>query len=340
MKKLLAPIFLLLLCGTVQAGQDELRQAMWKFAGHEQIGVSARDAFEFVAYDAETAALAVRRDEEARMPNHDGYLEDIANGYLYIQDGSPPCGCTTAITIGAYARSDGSHLLLRSGSNGCTFYSSFSASEQLDKILPENFGLETFLKAGRKAEGADFAMFAIKGDIRPSDGEVILNLAFIPVGLRVPSAQKGVLFAYTGREEDWNDDSGTLFEGSYIIYDKNRITAQNEADYARLVDIILRGDFAALTAEDETMLDIDSQPSFLPAQEALPLSPLEGMRAKLLLMQHMHREYLKLAYTSATLGWDAAKGRFFIKKMQKPVTPVTFMEFLRGNYFSHWAAIC
>ncbi len=71
-------------------------------------------------------------------------VDDIANGYLYVENAIAGCGCICKSTNGAYKMSTGDYLVLGNTYFQCSFNNGVSANLPFETFMPDGFGLPSF----------------------------------------------------------------------------------------------------------------------------------------------------------------------------------------------------
>ncbi|MEL6851905.1 MAG: hypothetical protein AAFP92_25585, partial [Bacteroidota bacterium] len=128
-------------------------------------------------------------DEEMGSGEFDEKIDAAAQGYLRISGGWPTCGCNCTSTAGAYRKADGSYLLLSQEQWPCSYRNIAQSSENWDRILPEGFGIKTFLsEGGEEVSLPDQSMLRLQFEIPQKGTQTQLDLKWIPLGLQFPSS--------------------------------------------------------------------------------------------------------------------------------------------------------
>lgn len=129
-KKVLIITFTIISCVTVQSQEirknESLRKQLWDLAGYN------------MNYPEHEIGEPLEKLDVIDDTSGAGYLEDIGNGYLYIRDDGPPCGCYYDYIIGAFKTSDG-YVFLKNAYDYCPLTYICSPSRNWEKILPESF---------------------------------------------------------------------------------------------------------------------------------------------------------------------------------------------------------
>lgn len=95
------------------------------------------------------------------IPTSEYYMNDIANGFLYTNDDSPPCGCSLETWAKAYPNYDGTYVLIKHWYRQCWYAQGSQASHPLETILPKNFGPELFLLPGKTVHTTELSQFVV-----------------------------------------------------------------------------------------------------------------------------------------------------------------------------------
>lgn len=260
-------------------------------------------------------------------PNENGILEynkidDSKNGYLGVWGSFPTCGCTCSSTIGAYKDNNGIYTFLQKEEFLCEYRKSISSNKDLDKILPENFGIHTFFEEELNIN-SKYAVFFLDVEIPRIGTDTKFALRFIPFGTF--QELNGSVISYDYSQEYENTSVHYIKKIEYMartIIDDNTLTHLLKKDY-----------------ENIHMVDR----KFIETKVIVPGSwenfeSFEELSEKLSILKNAYDIYSQLDFMTILMQWNKEKARFEVKsKIDGPKT-ITFKEFILEHEF--WEPIC
>ncbi len=242
-------------------------------------------------------------------------IDDSKNGYLKIFGIIPPCGCACSATVGAYKNNDGKYTFLQSDSESCSWHKKVSSNRNLKEILPDGFGIKSFL-SGQSAAQPIAPVFFLNFNIPQVGTDTKVKLELVPFGLK-PAGNELICYEYQQLEN--NAQSLRVIQ-----------TIAEEIKNEKTLDFILKDEFDKISEEDNVII-----------QKAISngdLSSIEFLQQYLTEMKLIYDLYQKLDCTEITLGWSREKSSFYIKEKSGKPEKVSFTAFLIKNAF--WSYVC
>ena len=87
-------------------------------------------------------------DEESRTR----VVDEASKGYLQVYYEDQGCGCPIETTVAGYKETDGGYTVIKTFWDGCGLNKTLSSNKELSNVLPEEFGLHTFLPKSKETE--------------------------------------------------------------------------------------------------------------------------------------------------------------------------------------------
>ncbi|MBW8243499.1 hypothetical protein K1F50_11855 [Muricauda oceani] len=260
-------------------------------------------------------------------PNEDGILEynkidDSKNGYLRVWGSFPTCGCTCSSTIGAYKDTNGIYTFLQKEEFLCEYRKSISSNKDLGKILPENFGIHTFLKEELNIS-SDYAVFFLDVEIPRFGTDTKFTLQLIPFGIL--QEQKDSVISYSYSQENENTPVQYIKEIEYMA---NKIIDDSTLTY------LLKKNYESIHIDDRKFIE-----NALVGQDSMGyFDSFDELSEKLNILKNAYDIYSQLECMSVLMQWNKEKARFEIKSKSDEPKTMTFKEFLLENVY--WTPIC
>ncbi|QCX01905.1 hypothetical protein FGM00_17955 [Aggregatimonas sangjinii] len=292
--------FCLLLSNVVLAQSSSLADMLWAEAGGRPLQMDS--------------------DKESRT----SITDDAANGYLRIFYEDEGCGCPFDTTVAAYKKANGEFAILKTYWDGCGDQRTFSANIDKAVLLPEDFGLQTFLpNSMKKAYDIDSAVFYLNVELPRNGTDTKIDLKFIPFGLHVEPTDQVLAHSYA-RNDDENGSNGVYMEE---IQDMLRKLSHEET-----ITYILNREPDKIKKEDKGIVKrLYGEGNRYRSIEELSV-PIAKLRA-------IYEIAKDVEYKSVVLGWNRDTARFYIKERIKNNTPEhSFLEFVRQ--FQFLRAVC
>lgn len=313
---ILASVALVLTAAGEAPGQRRnVGEQLWEYVGgcdfFADSRVGGRDLTDEIA-DCRIPPRFVPQFRSLPKP-HEGagpfYVYEPDNGYLHVDTGPvPTCGCSYAATVVAYGRADG-YLMVSRRVDICSQNSELAAGRPLEELLP--FTLDMFYHPDRKPN-RDHAYFYLDLELprEGADTRLIVRPAFIN-RLTGPGPQSSF---------------SPLAADSIDVYFWDELFLESKTDWNEAYPNSWTPSRWDLDFWSRRIIwrNSDGQPALTPEQSDRLLSYL----------MRFYQEYRRLQYHSFILGWDRARGSFYIKEKVK-APPLSFLDFLRGlPYYS------
>ncbi len=129
-------------------------------------------------------------------------IDNAKNGYLKVAFTEDGCGCYNENTIGAYKNHIGTYTTLQMKWDGCGWRNILLSNKGLDTVLPENFGLRTFLP---KSDSTEYqitsSVFFLDAEIPQKGTDTQINLSYIPFGINMALDDHVLSYGYELIEE-------------------------------------------------------------------------------------------------------------------------------------------
>ncbi|WP_273568632.1 hypothetical protein [Maribacter halichondriae] len=242
-------------------------------------------------------------------------VDETKNGYLKIAFTEQGCGCYYETTIGAYKNSIGNFTTLKMDWDGCGSRKTLSSNKGLTPILPEDFGLQTFLPKSKETEyQITSAVFYLEAEIPRKGTDTRLNLSYIPFGIQM--APKNNILAYEYKQI--SEHGRTNFLYSYALKSMLRkISDENTAQ------CILERSIDDIVPEDKKLVE-------KLYGENKPFRGIDELAAQIHQLKTIYEIAKDIEYESVILGWDRDKARFYIReKIKNEASELSFLEFVR-----------
>jgi len=250
--------------------------------------------------------------------DNDGQYEitdDTKNGYLKIAFTEDGCGCYYETAIGAYKNSIGKYTTLKMDWDGCGWRKTLSSNTDLNLMLPEDFGLHTFLPKSKETEyQITSAVFYLEAEIPKKGTDTRFDLAYIPFGLHMDPTDHVLVHEY----KQLNEHGGT----NYMYSGELNAMLQKISD-SNTLECILEKSTDDIVPSDKKLVEklLGKDKSY---------AGIEELAAQIHQLKTIYEISKDIEYKSVMLGWDRDKARFFIKEKIKNDSPeLSFLEFVR-----------
>lgn len=242
-------------------------------------------------------------------------IDDSKNGYLQISGIWPTCGCGCTSTVGAYKNNKNQYILLQSDYRDCDWYKHTSSNKKIQEVLPENFGINDFLKTDTSIS-CQRPYFFLDVEIPRIGTDTKIKLELVPFGLYV----KG----------------DGLLTYQYIAYQHKYIsgikTIATNCKNENTLDFLLKSEYDKITKED--MIIINN----VVGTDDSRFKSLEEITKYIREIREVYNIYVILENTEFLLGWNREESRFYIKSKGAKPKKISFKEFIIKNEF--WGPRC
>lgn len=247
-------------------------------------------------------------EEWEETMNSNVLIDDAANGYLQINR------YYEQVTIGAYKDKYGFYTILKNRTFRY-FNRSVSSNNNLEKVLPEKFGINNFISDTIDTSSFDSACFYLEADIPRKGTDTQLNLKLVPFGL----INKGKILTYQLKEID----DANLFLYGFVNDMLKKLS--NEKTLSFLLD----KNYDAIISKDKEIIN-----QFITQDSQF--EKIDDLRTFLVYLNKIYQLNASVTYKSIILGWNSDKGRFYVKNAIKNDTEkLSFYEFLKNaEYYS------
>lgn len=238
--------------------------------------------------------------------NEYGSIEyDIPNGYVRTSGGWPTCGCGCEAKAAAFKDAKGKYTYVKYEEWDCVDYGVSVASRKLEEILPEGFGIETFV--GYPVESLDKYSFQAKFIVPMVGTEMDVNLSVLPFG-SVPNNINGLTFETTAQI----NSTPALDCVRSISYDKKI----DNNTYLLLAD----GKYDKIPADQKEIIDKELTVNKISKHE-LCMCMMD--------LKEMYDIYESMECHSVRLKWNRQTARFEIKSRGGKAPSCTFENFIK-----------
>jgi hypothetical protein len=241
-----------------------------------------------------------------REENEYGSIEyDIPNGYVQTSGGWPTCGCGCEAKAAAFKDAKGKYTYVKYEEWNCNDYGVSAASRKLEDILPEGFGIETFV--GFPVESPGKYSFQAKFVIPMWGTEMDVNLSVLPFG-SVP-----------------NNINGLTFETTSEINSTPALNCVRSISYDKKIDnntylLLAERKYDKIPADQKEIIDKE-------------LSEYEVSKHDLCMcmmdLKEMYDIYELMECHSVRLKWNRETARFEIKSKGGKAPSCTFEDFIK-----------
>ena len=255
-------------------------------------------------------------DEELRP---DELIDDSKNGYLHISGDYPTCGCNCSVTVGAYKNAGGQYTVISTEEWNCTWAKKLLYDGKIQDILPEGFGLGTFIPDYKKhSSGKVQASFFLKMEIPQIGTDTKVKLELLPFGIEALSDEE---LCYSYIEGPGNNKELYRLPGMV----KN---IMNE----KALEYFINSENSKISLQDMATLGT------VIGNENGQFKSEEELRVVLKKIKHTYDLYAKLKYDTMIFGWNREQGRFYIKEKIEVKERISFKQFLLNAQY--WAVMC
>ncbi len=118
-------------------------------------------------------------------------IDDTRNGYLRVWGEYPACGCACSSTVGAYKDHYGFYTFFKEYTESCSYMTDVRSNRLLSEVLPEGFGMQTFISSTDKLPQTDIALFTVNIAIPRKGTDTNVALELLPLGIFYPRSVRG-----------------------------------------------------------------------------------------------------------------------------------------------------
>lgn len=250
-------------------------------------------------------------DEESRTT----ITDEAAKGYLRVYYEDQGCGCPFETIVAGYKDAKGGYTTLKKYWDGCGWNKTLSSNKDLSLMLPEDFGLQTFLPKSKETEyQITSAVFYLEAEIPRKGTDTQLNLSYIPFGIQM--APKNTILTYVYKQISEHSGSNFLYSGD-LKYMLQKISDENT------LECILERSIDDIIPEDRKLVEklYGKNKSY---------RGIDDLATQIQQLKTIYKISHDVEYKSVILGWDRHTARFFIKEKIKNDAPeLSFLEFVR-----------
>lgn len=238
--------------------------------------------------------------------NEYGSIEyDIPNGFVRTSGGWPTCGCGCEAKAAAFKDAKGKYTYVKYEEWDCVDYGVSVASRKLEEILPEGFGIETFV--GYPIESLDKYSFQAKFIVPMVGTEMDVNLSVLPFG-SVP-----------------NNINGLTFETTAQINSTPALDCVRSISYDKKIDnntylLLAEGKYDKIPADQREIIDKELTVNKISKHE-LCMCMMD--------LKEMYDIYESMECHSVRLKWNRQTARFEIKSRGGKAPSCTFENFIK-----------
>lgn len=238
--------------------------------------------------------------------NEYGSIEyDIPNGFVRTSGGWPTCGCGCEAKAAAFKDAKGKYTYVKYEEWDCVDYGVSVASRKLEEILPEGFGIETFV--GYPVESLDKYSFQAKFIVPMVGTEMDVNLSVLPFG-SVP-----------------NNINGLTFETTAQINSTPALDCVRSISYDKKIDnntylLLAEGKYDKIPADQKEIIDKELTVNKISKHE-LCMCMMD--------LKEMYDIYESMECHSVRLKWNRQTARFEIKSRGGKAPSCTFENFIK-----------
>ncbi len=243
------------------------------------------------------------------------FIYDSESEYIRVSGSFPTCGCNCTSAARAYQTATKRRVYVSSFDWDCIWKKGISSTEKLDNLFPFDLEAIVFDTAVKQLKSAN-AFYYFDLSIPRKGSEIIANIRLIPLGIKMPSAQR-IVYEYS--ESSRFDYSGRLFEIRSIIPNINS---------EEILKSLVSGKLLSLSSKEANRF------KKLLEDNDITQSELAETLDEIKKVYDLSRT---LKYYTLILEWDVERARFHIKEKQTKEEE-TFLEFLKNS--PKWMAMC
>ncbi|TMM59006.1 hypothetical protein FEE95_06115 [Maribacter algarum] len=251
-------------------------------------------------------------------------VDDSKNGYLKVAFTEEGCGCYTETAVGAFKNSSGAYTTLQTKWDGCSWRKKLSSNKELHTILPENFGLQTFLP---KSESTEYqitsSVFFLEAVIPQKGTDTKINLSYIPFGINMTPDDHVQSYGY-----ELNEAHG----GANYLYQEELQDMLRKISDENTLQCILEKTPESIISKDRKIVE-------KLYGEGKKYRGIEELALQIEQLKTIYAISKDIEYKSVILAWNRAEARFYIKEKIKNDAPgLSFLWFIKQLLFL--TAIC
>ncbi len=244
-------------------------------------------------------------------------IDDTQNGYLKIWGEYPTCGCACSTTVGAYKDHYGFYTLLKKSEGTCDYSTDIRSNRLLSEVLPDGFGIQTFISEVNKLPKTNFAIFTLDVAIPRKGTDTKVSLKTLPLGLFYSSENPLVYYSFERDSE--------MLEILYKL--------ANDKKYSKLLEKLEHTKVVHLSSDEQAI--ITAMKKNISSEQVVSNEEFQNRIDKI---KRIYTYYTQIKYDSLLLGWDKEKARFFIKEKYRRKEKMSFSEFLQKSLY--WVPNC
>ncbi len=257
--------------------------------------------------------------EEEDASDMRNVIDDARNGYLRVWGEYPTCGCACSSTVGAYKDHYGFYTFLKEYTESCSYMTDIRSNRLLSEVLPEDFGMQTFIPSVDKLPQTDIALFTLNVTIPRKGTDTKVSLKMLPLGLLAPSATPLVYYSEQNEQSKMQ-----VYE---VIQQLAKDGKNND-----LLNKLLHKNIVDLSVEEQAVI------TKLRKDTSYGEISVEDLQYHIEKVKLAYTYYSQIEYDSVLLGWDRQKARFFIKEKYDAEQRMSFVEFLQKS--KYWIPSC
>ncbi|MFS4492702.1 hypothetical protein [Maribacter sp. 2308TA10-17] len=251
-------------------------------------------------------------------------IDDAKNGYLKVAFTEEGCGCYTETTVGAFKNSSGVYTTLQTKWDACSWSKKVSSNKGLHTILPENFGLRTFLP---KSDSTEYqitsSVFFLDAEVPQKGTDTRISLSYIPFGINMTPDDHILSYGYELKEGHGG--------ANYLYQEELQDMLRKISDENTLQCIIEKTPENIISKDREIVEKLFG--------EGKKYNSIEELALQVQQIKTIYEISKDIEYKSVVLGWNREEGRFYIKeKIKKDASELSFLEFIKQ--FSFLKAVC
>ncbi len=247
-------------------------------------------------------------------------VDDAKNGYLHVSGEWPTCGCGCDATIAAFKDAKGQYTYIQEQIWNCDWIHETKASRKIEEVFPANFGFHSFTGESKKYTASE-AHFIVDPTIPQHGTDMKVEIKIVPFGLPVKYSDP---LAYVHKQPENPGNLKSLYALEFIA---KRVKDPQVFDHVR------KGEYDKITAEDQKIIDDEIGDSWGKFKD------MDDLKAQVVKVYKVYEMAKKIKYQALVLGWDKAKGRFYIKsKEDNKIKYSSFLDFMKKA--AYWAMLC
>ncbi len=247
-------------------------------------------------------------------------IDDAENGFLKVSGAIGTCGCHCNKAIAAFKDKSGNYTFLEQETSDCSWLHKVSSSRNLVDILPENFGIQSFIPNLKDTLSKE-ALFYLDFNIPQHGTATEVSLKIIPIGMHMESDN---LLVYRISEDD----------ATAHVQELNVIPELLTTLSSKSMNLILNNQLDKLCKQDIDLINTKLKKN----NKELTI---DSFGQQLRILKKKYNLYVSIEHKSILLKWDKEKAKFYIYKKGDAVKPITFKAFLiNKNILKYWMAIC